>query len=274
MLQGVDFIEGQPSVLPHTHNNSASLSLSSQGFVVHPIKPCMQHTGEIRRTLHASFQYMAAQFHPVQPVLAVRAWWFCLCEICRVHIASYSQFAFQCPTLTLLFLLPTFFPVQVKLLGFVCSKASYLVPPAKIILWAYPPPPFVVPHPLSFPGGGGGPTLGQPKIFHCGSLCCCVGDCVVGHCHLYPLHSWQDILLTFAEMELDSTTMFPPGTSVMFIRSTGEPFLAQVVGHSEHGDPYCRITYDHASHCHVLPLRPACTVVVRSPRGGWGTVTW
>ena len=29
-----------------------------------------------------------------------------------------------------------------------------------------------------------------------------------------------------------------------------------------------------ASHCHVLPLRPACTVVVRSPSGGWGTVTW
>ena len=38
----------------------------------------------------------------------------------------------------------------------------------------------------------------------------------MGHCHLYPLHSWQDILLTFAEMELDSTTMFPLGTSVMF----------------------------------------------------------
>ena len=35
---------------------------------------------------------------------------------------------------------------------------------------------------------------------------------VVGHCHLYPLHSWRDILLTFAEMELDSTTMFPPVT--------------------------------------------------------------
>ena len=31
----------------------------------------------------------------------------------------------------------------------------------------------------------------------------------------------------------------------MFIRSTGEPFLAQVVGHSEHGDAYRRITYDH-----------------------------
>ena len=45
-----------------------------------------------------------------------------------------------------------------------------------------------------------------------------MGDCVVGHYYLHPLHSWQDILLTFAEMELDSTTMFPPGTSVMFIR--------------------------------------------------------
>ena len=71
-----------------------------------------------------------------------------------------------------------------------------------------PPPPLVVPHPLSFPRGGVA-SLGQPQIFRCGSLCCCVGDCVVGHCHLYPLHSWQDILLTFAEMELDSTTMFP-----------------------------------------------------------------
>ena len=101
-----------------------------------------------------------------------------------------------------------------------------------------PSTPRVVPHPLSFPGGGGGrASLGQPKIFRCGSLCCCVGGCVVGHYHLHPLHSWQDILLTFAEMELDSTTMFPPGTSVMFIRSTGEPVLAHVVGHLEHGDP-------------------------------------
>ena len=68
-----------------------------------------------------------------------------------------------------------------------------------------------------------------------------LGGCVVGHYHLHPLHSWQDILLTFAEMDFDSTTMFPPGTSVMFIRSTGEPVLAQVVGYSQHGDAYCRI---------------------------------
>ena len=78
-----------------------------------------------------------------------------------------------------------------------------------------PPPPLSFPTPCRSPGGGGGPSLGQPKNFRCGSLCCCVGDCVVGHCHLYPLHSWRDILLTFAEMELDSTTMFPLGTGQM-----------------------------------------------------------
>ena len=64
------------------------------------------------------------------------------------------------------------------------------------------------------------------------------------HCHLYPLYSWQDILLTSAEMELDSTTVLIPGTNVMFIRSTGEPVLAQVVGYSEHGDAYCCISYE------------------------------
>ena len=51
-----------------------------------------------------------------------------------------------------------------------------------------------------------------------------MGDCVVRHCHLYPLYSWQDILLTFTEMDFDSTTMFTPGTNVMFIRSTGNLF--------------------------------------------------
>ena len=30
----------------------------------------------------------------------------------------------------------------------------------------------------------------------------------------------------------------------MFIRSTGEPFLVPVIGHSEHGDAYRSITYD------------------------------
>ena len=115
-----------------------------------------------------------------------------------------------------------------------------------------------------------------------------MGDCVVGHCHLYPLHSWQDILLTFAEMELDSTTMFPPGTNVMFICSTGEPVLAQVVGHSEHGDAYRRITYDRDGKTVLhdrasvwrltLPRAPSPPRVygggVVPQGGGWGTVTW
>ena len=144
------------------------------------------------------------------------------------------------------------------------------------------PPPFVLPHPLSFPGGGGGASLGQPKIFRCGSLCCCVCDCVVGHCHLYPLYSWQDILLTFAEMELDSTTMFPPGTNVLFIRSTGEPVLAQVVGHSEHGDasPYngTPLNTSHAEFFRFM-LQFLCLQMCvygssAVPQGGWGTVTW
>ena len=95
--------------------------------------------------------------------------------------------------------------------------------PSQCLQWArksrycdpHTPPPLSFPTPCRSPGGGGGPSLGQPKIFRCGSVCCCVGDCVVGHCHLYPLHSLRDILLTFAEMELDSTTMFPPGTGQM-----------------------------------------------------------
>ena len=70
---------------------------------------------------------------------------------------------------------------------------------------------------------------------------------------MYPLYSWQDILLRFVEMELDSTVMFTPGTNVMFIRSTGEPVLAQVVGYSEHGDAYRRIPYEPEGKT-VLPL--------------------
>ena len=85
--------------------------------------------------------------------------------------------------------------------------------------------------------------LVNPKFF-VPAHCVVVWVTVLWHCHLYPLHSWQDILLTFAEMELDSTTMFPPRTNVMFMRSTGEPVLAQVVGHLEHGDAYRRIIFD------------------------------
>ena len=66
-------------------------------------------------------------------------------------------------------------------------------------------------------------------------------------------YSWQDSLLTFAEIELDSTTMFTPGTNVMFICSTGEPVLRQVVGYSEHGDAYHCISYEPEGKT-VLPV--------------------
>jgi hypothetical protein len=89
------------------------------------------------------------------------------------------------------------------------------------ILMQSTPRPLCPAPPLVLLGGRGGASLGQHKFFCYGSLCRCVGDCVVRHCHLYPLYSWQDILLTFAEMELDSTTMFTPGVNVMFIRSAG-----------------------------------------------------
>ena len=117
----------------------------------------------------------------------------------------------------------------------------------------YPPPPLSFPAPCRSPGGGGGVTW-STQIFRCGSLCCCVGDCVVGHGHLYPLHSWQDILLTFAEMELDRTAMFPPGTNVMFIRSTGDLFWRRSLD--------IRSTVMHiAASLLTVMARPSCTTV-------------
>ena len=72
----------------------------------------------------------------------------------------------------------------------------------------------------------------------------------------------------------------------MFICSTGEP---EVVGHSEHGDAYRRITcdrdgktvlHDRASVRRLSlprapsPPRPALPNRCGPPGGGWGTVTW
>ena len=75
----------------------------------------------------------------------------------------------------------------------------------------------------------------------------------------------------------------------MFIRSTGEPVLAQVVEHWEHGDAFRRITYDHDGKTVLhdrASVRRLSNVRVQwwcgpqggtvtwqpSPRGWWGTV--
>ena len=90
-------------------------------------------------------------------------------------------------------------------------------------------PPLVLPHPLSFPGGGGGfrdrHLVNRKFLFQLTVLllCCCLGDCGVRHCLLYPLYSWQASLLSVAETERDSTTMFTPGMNVMSICSKKGP---------------------------------------------------
>ena len=81
---------------------------------------------------------------------------------------------------------------------FLFSWSSVLAMAELPLLYIVPSPPRVVPHPLLFPGGGWGTVTWSTQNFRCGSLCCCVGGCVVGRYHLHPLHSWQDILLTFA----------------------------------------------------------------------------
>ena len=50
----------------------------------------------------------------------------------------------------------------------------------------YPPPPLSFPTPCPSPRGGGGPSLAQPRIFRCTSLCCC-GKTTTQEC--CPKHS-------------------------------------------------------------------------------------
>ena len=148
------------------------------------------------------------------------------------------------------------------------------------------PPPRVVPHPLSFPGGGGAGDrhLVNPKFF-VAAYCVVVWVAVLwGTTTCIPCTHGR----TFCSLSLKwNTTMFPPGTSVMFIRRTGEPVLAQVVGHSEQvmhiaaslmtvmARLSCTtVRLFGASHCNFCACKCACTVGVWSPKGGWGTVTW
>ena len=44
-------------------------------------------------------------------------------------------------------------------------------------------------------------------------------------------------------MDLDGTTLFPPGPDVLFIRPTKDPALERIIRYSERGGDYRRITY-------------------------------
>ena len=65
----------------------------------------------------------------------------------------------------------------------------------------------------------------------------------------------------------------------MFICSTGEPVLVQVVGHSEHGlyigSP---LNASYAEFFHFMLQLLCLQMCVYGggvvPKGGWGTVTW
>ena len=103
--------------------------------------------------------------------------------------------------------------------------------------------------PLVVPRGGGGGGLGDrhlvnPKFF-VAAHCVVVWVAVLwGTTTCIPCTHGRTFCSLSLKWNLTTQPCFPPGTSVMFIRSTGEPVLAQVVGHSEHGDAYRRISYD------------------------------
>ena len=96
-----------------------------------------------------------------------------------------------------------------------------------------PSPPHVKPPP---PGGGNRHCLVPKKTwrYHMSQDCATVPP---GWLRLCPPPSFCPIAL------LRPLKMFPQGTIVPYVRSTGEPVLAVVQGPSPHGEQYRTITY-------------------------------
>ena len=105
-------------------------------------------------------------------------------------------------------------------------------------LHLYPHPPMSSPPPCpSPPPGGGNRHCLVPKKtwrYHMSQDCATVPP---GWLRLCPPPSFCPIAL------LRPLKMFPQGTIVPYVRSTGEPVLAVVQGPSPHGEQYRTITY-------------------------------
>ena len=123
-------------------------------------------------------------------------------------------------------------------------------------------PPMSFPTPCPSPGGGlGDRHLVNPHFF-------VAAHCVfVWHCRLYPLYSWQDILLIFAEMELDSTTAPSAPRGNLFWR--GSLDIQSTVMHLRARWQDVMLN-SFVLCCNFCACKCACTVVVRFPRGGGG----
>ena len=150
----------------------------------------------------------------------------------------------------------------------VCQSASYVLVAVPGIHYAagnlYPPP-------LVLPGRGvGGPSLGQHKIFCCGSPCCCVGDCVVRHCQ----DSYQKGQTT--TQELPKAFQWKVVSMFRSSRSSGAGTRNLTPSWSRSRSQYIGspLNASYAVFFRFAVQFLCLCVAVRFPKGGWGTVTW
>ena len=113
----------------------------------------------------------------------------------------------------------------VEALGFAATPPLCPVPPR-----VHPPP--VV--------GGNRHFVNHPKHARCNIRVLCVPP--VPSLPSRCTYCDQTFSVAYVLMDLDSTTVFPFGTDVNFIRSTKAPALTRVIGYSERREKFCRIT--------------------------------
>ena len=94
----------------------------------------------------------------------------------------------------------------------------FILPPhhtaVLMYLRAKPPPPFVLPPPCPSPGGGGGPSLAQPTIFRCSSLCCCGKTTTQEYCPKHSSGKWRACARVQGQVEQDQENLHRDGQGV------------------------------------------------------------